>query len=275
MQKFIDSKYVKKMGEITYESYRQGWDERNGGNVSLRLIQDDLKGFADVSKVRETFPLGFDAKDLSGNYFLVTGTGRYFRNVRNQPNLDLGLVKISDDGKNGEIVWGFEDGGRPTSEFPAHLMSHHVRMTVNPKSRVVMHCHPTNLVAMTFTNDLDEKSITQILWKFQAESMVVFPEGIGVLPYMCGGTTKIGMATADKMNHFRAVVWPYHGLFATGEDLDEAFGLIETVEKSAMIYTAACIQSIYTGGIKRKLTDDELHELARNYDRQENMDMFD
>ena len=32
--KFIESSFVKKMCEITYESYLRYWDERNGGNVS-------------------------------------------------------------------------------------------------------------------------------------------------------------------------------------------------------------------------------------------------
>ena len=48
----------------------------------------------------------------------------------------------------------------------------------------------------------------------QAESIVVFPEGIGVIPYMTPGTNAIGEATAAKMAEFRAVIWPHHGLFA-------------------------------------------------------------
>ncbi|GKS81373.1 rhamnulose-1-phosphate aldolase [Ligilactobacillus pabuli] len=231
MSSFKDSKYVKKVCSITQASYQHGWDERNGGNVSLRLTDEDLTDFDDISEVKRTIDLGFDASTLAGNYFLVTATGRYFRNVISQPELDLGLVKIKEDGQHADLLWGYEDGAAPTSEFPSHLMSHIERLKVDANQRVVMHCHPTNVIALSFTQDLDERSITRLLWKMQAESLVVFPEGIGIIPYMTPGTNEIGQATSEKMADFRTVIWPHHGIFGTGDDLDEAFGLIETVEK--------------------------------------------
>ena len=36
---FLKSKFVKEVSEITSNMYRQGWDERNGGNISL-LIEE-------------------------------------------------------------------------------------------------------------------------------------------------------------------------------------------------------------------------------------------
>lgn len=157
MSYFIDSKHVKKICSITNASYQHGWDERNGGNVSLRLTSKNLEEFSDVSEVQGVVKLGFNAEKLAGQYFLVTGTGRYFRNVIEQPKLDLGLVRISKDGQKGEIMWGFEDGGKPTSEFPSHLMSHIARLKFDSSQRVVMHCHPTNVIALSFTQDLDER----------------------------------------------------------------------------------------------------------------------
>jgi rhamnulose-1-phosphate aldolase len=262
MGSFKDSKYVKKVCSITQASYQHGWDERNGGNVSLRLTKEDLAGFDDISKVKRTIDLGFDALTLAGNYFLVTATGRYFRNVISQPELDLGLVKINDDGKHADLLWGYEDGAAPTSEFPSHLMSHIERLKVDSEQRVVMHCHPTNVIALSFTHDLDERSITRLLWKMQAESLVVFPEGIGIIPYMTPGTNEIGEATSEKMADFRTVIWPHHGIFGTGDDLDEAFGLIETVEKAATIYSQICAQG---GEIKQEITDEQLQELAKAF----------
>ena len=41
------------------------------------------------------------------------------------------------------------------------------------------------------------------------------------------------------MKKHRLVVWTNHGIYGTGKDLDEAFGLIETVEKTAQIYMIA------------------------------------
>lgn len=259
MTKFIDSDYVQQLRDITFRSYDAGWDERNGGNVSIRLTEEDLKDFEDVKKTKREFDLGFDAKEVAGQYFLVTGSGRYFRNVTSRPTKDAGLIRISDDGQKAELRWGFEDGARPTSELPTHLMAHIARLKVNPNHRVVMHCHPTNFIALSFTQDLDERHISRLLWKMQAESLVVFPEGIGIIPYMTPGTNEIGEATAKKMSEYKVVMWPHHGIFAVGDNPDETFGLIETVEKAATIHSQIGAQG---GQIKQAITDEQLHELA-------------
>lgn len=104
MAKFIDSTFVRDMSNITRQSYDNGWDERNGGNMSIRIKPEELTDYDDIKTVKRTFDLGFDASALAGQYFLVTGTGRYFRNVFQNTEQDLGLVKISADGKKGEIV---------------------------------------------------------------------------------------------------------------------------------------------------------------------------
>ena len=65
------------------------------------------------------------------------------------------------------------------------------------------------------------------------ECIVVFPDGVGVLPWMVCGNEEIGLATAKKMETCRIVVWAHHGILASGSSLNDAFGLIETVNKAA------------------------------------------
>lgn len=271
MSKFIDSTYVTEMRKITSHLYEHGWDERNGGNVSLRLTEEEVKDFDDVHEVKRNIPIDFDASKLKGTYFLVTGTGRYFKNVYDFPERDTGLVQIAQDGKSADLLWGFNDGGQPTSEFPAHLMTHIKRLSIDPNQRVVMHCHPTNLVAMSFTVPLDEKTFSRILWKMQAESIVVFPEGLGIIPYMTPGTNDIGEATANKMGDYRLVLWPHHGIFGSGDSIDETFGLIETAEKAATIYTAVQSQG---GKFLAEITDKDLGDLAKRFDIHPNPDFI-
>lgn len=262
MAKFIDSPFVKELSHITLRLYEHGWDERNGGNISYLLTSDEISMYEDVHKVLRKVPIDFECKELTGMYFLVTGSGKYFKNICDYPDRDTGLVRISEDGKYAEILWGFSDGGTPTSEFPTHLMGHAARLKVNPEHRVIMHCHPTNLIAMSFTCDLDEKEFTKILWKMQTESIVVFPDGIGIIPWMVPGTTEIGEVTSQKLLEFTSVLWPHHGLFASGTSIDEAFGLIETIEKAAEIWNI--IQA--TGGkIKQMITDQQLLDLAETF----------
>lgn len=236
MKNIMDVPFVEEMKKITANMYRLGWDERNGGNISYMLDEKAVAEYLDLNNVIRTIPTGFEAKELIGKIFIVTGTGKYFKNVEYDPENNLGIIRIAEDGTTAELLWGYADGGKFTSELPAHLMSHISRLSVDPENRVVIHSHPTNTLAMNYIHELDEKKFTHTLWEMCTECIVVFPDGIGVLPWMLCGTNEIGEATAEKMKEFRLVIWAMHGIYGAGKSLDEAFGLIETVEKAAQIY---------------------------------------
>ena len=236
MKNILTAPFMKEMRETTANMYRLGWDERNGGNISLMLSEAEVAPYINVKKITHTIPLGFDATGLIGKYFLVTGTGKYFKNVYDDPANNVGLIRVAQDGTTAELLWGYEDGSRFTSELPAHLMSHMARLSVDPENRVIMHTHPTYTLAMNYVHELDEKKFTHTLWEMCTECIVVFPDGVGVLPWMLCGTPEIGEATAEKMKEFRMVVWGMHGIYGAGKTMDETFGLIETVEKAAQIY---------------------------------------
>ncbi|MCF0115448.1 MAG: rhamnulose-1-phosphate aldolase [Erysipelotrichaceae bacterium] len=260
MKDILSAPYMIEMIRTVTNMYDHGWDERNGGNVSILLREEEVEAYLDVTKVVRVIPTGFEALELAGKYFLVTGTGKYFKNVQYNPEVNLGLVRISKDGKNAELLWGFSDGGKFTSEFPAHMMSHVARLGVDPDNKVVMHCHPGNLLAMTYVHDLDEKSFTRTLWQMCTECIVVFPDGVNVLPWMLCGTNEIGEATAEKMKSARLVVWAQHGIYGAGKDLDETFGLIETAEKAAEIYMKiAHLPRVNT------ISDAQMHQLEERF----------
>ena len=260
MKDILTAPFMVEMIRTVTNMYNHGWDERNGGNVSLMLDENDVKEYLDLNSVKLKIPTGFTAPELDGKYFLVTGTGKYFKNVQYAPEINLGIVRVTAYGELAELLWGFEDGGSFTSEFPAHMMSHVARLKVNPENRVVMHCHPSNLLAMTYVHDLDEKQFTRTLWQMSTECIVVFPDGVNELPWMLCGTNEIGEATAEKMLTARLVVWAQHGIYGAGKDLDETFGLIETAEKGAEIY-----MKIAHLPLKNTITDDELHQLEKRF----------
>lgn len=260
MKDILTAPFLIEMVRTTTNMYNHGWDERNGGNISLLLDEEELSEYLDLAQVVRAIPTGFTAPELNGRYFLVTGTGKYFKNVQYAPQNNLGIVRLTDDGSTAELLWGYEDGGKFTSEFPAHMMSHVARLAVEPANRVVMHCHPANLLAMTYVHILDEKEFTRTLWQMCTECIVVFPDGVNVLPWMLCGTNEIGEATAEKMRTARLVVWSQHGIYGAGKDLDETFGLIETAEKAAEIYMKiAHLPLINT------ITDEQMHQLEAHF----------
>ncbi|WP_035050986.1 rhamnulose-1-phosphate aldolase [Carnobacterium pleistocenium] len=257
----LESIFVKEMIEVTTNLYNHGWDERNGGNVSYLLKEEEVIPYINVNKVIREIPMQFDASELATKLFLVTGSGKYFKNVENAPAKNIGLIRIKEDGMSLELLWGLEDEAVPTSELPSHLMTHISRLSVDPNNRIVMHCHASHLLAMTYSHDLDEKSFTRTLWKMCTECLVVFPEGVSIIPWLVPGTNEIGEATAEKMKETRLVVWPHHGIYGAGKDMDEVYGLIETAEKAAEVYTYVQSQ----GGIKQTITDEQLLDLAEAF----------
>jgi rhamnulose-1-phosphate aldolase len=257
----LNANYVQVMIEVTTNLYRLGWDERNGGNISYLLEENEVLPFLNPTEVIREIPMIFDATSLAGKYFIVTGSGKYFKNVQANPAENLGIIRVKEDGKTLQLLWGLENDAVPTSELPSHFMSHMARLEVDPENRIIMHNHATHLLAMSFTHDLDEKAFTRTLWQMCTECLVVFPEGVSILPWIVPGTTEIGEATAAKMKETRLVLWPQHGIYGAGKDMDEVFGLIETAEKAAEVYTYVCAQ----GGIKQTISDENLRLLADSF----------
>lgn len=175
------------MVRTTTNIYHHGWDERNGGNISLLLDEAEVSEYLDKTAVLREIPTGFDAPPLDGKYFLVT-------------------------------------------------------------------------LAMTYVHDLDSRAFTRTLWQMCTECIVVFPDGVNVLPWMLCGTNEIGRATAEQMETARLVVWSQHGIYGAGADLDETFGLIETAEKAAEIY-----MKIAHLPLKNTITDQQMQQLVRHF----------
>jgi len=260
MKNILTAPFITDICGLCANMYRLGWDERNGGNISYIVPAEEISEYLNISETIRNIPMAFDGSFLAGKIFVVTGTGKYFKNVTDAPGVNLGIIRVTNDGRSVDLLWGYEDGGRPTSELPAHFMAHIERLKVDPLHRIVIHTHATNVIAMTFVHELDERAFTRTLWQMITECLVVFPDGVGVLPWMLCGNDAIGVVTAQKMKEFRLVVWAHHGIFGTGKDLDEAFGLIETVEKAAEIYI-----KIMNSPIKQTITDENLLILAKAF----------
>lgn len=258
MRNVSESKLIREISEITTQMFINGWHEKNSGNISYRVYEEEIKDFIFEKRYKsEVVKLDIDASEIKGQYFLITGSGKYFKNIEKDPELTLGIIKILEDGGGYQILWGFRDGKGPTSEINAHLLTHIERQKIDPKNRVVMHAHPTNTLAMTFIHNLNERLFTRTLWKMCTEAIVVFPEGVSVLKWMVCGTREIGEETARKIRETRIVIWGLHGVFAVGETFDDAFGLIETVEKSAKVYML-----IKNSKMINELTDNDLRDLS-------------
>ena len=254
--------YIRMCGD----GWDQGWHERNGGNLTYRMRPEEVEQCRPYFKAipGQWVNMGVQADNLRGEFFISTGSGKYFRNVPLAPQDNICIVEINAAGDAWRIVWGLEKGGRPTSEFPSHFLNHSVRKEATGGAcRVIYHAHPANLIAMTYILPLTARDFTRALWKSATECPVVFPGGVGVVPWMVPGGSDIALATSQLMKEFDAAVWAHHGLFASGPDFDTTFGLMHTIEKAAQIYLLAL--SAGQGRILQTIEDDALRAIAKDF----------
>jgi rhamnulose-1-phosphate aldolase len=236
--------------------YQKGWAERNGGNLSQLITLDREPDFY----VKRTYPLTIDVpENLLGQLILITGSGKYLKNVTHDPAGSLGLLRIRAD--CAELLWGLADGGKPSSELAAHLLSHSARLSADAEHRVVLHTHATNAVAMTAVFDLDEREFTRKLWRQCTEAVMFLYDGVAVLPWLPCGTDEIGRLTAEKLTDRRAVIWTRHGVFGTGSSADEALGLVEIIDKAAELYLKTAHLPVLF-----EISDEQLKEMANILD---------
>ena len=254
--------YIRMCGD----GWEQGWHERNGGNLTYRMRPEEVEQCRPYFKDTpgEWVSMGVQADNLRGEFFISTGSGKYFRNVPLAPQDNICIVEINAAGDAWRIVWGLEKGGRPTSEFPSHFLNHSVRKEATGGAcRVIYHAHPANLIAMTYILPLTARDFTRALWKSATECPVVSPGGVGVVPWMVPGGRDIALATSERMKEYDAAVWAHHGLFASGPDFDTTFGLMHTIEKAAQIYLLAL--SAGQGRILQTIEDDALRAIAKDF----------
>ena len=270
--------FVQGFMRLCDDGWDQGWHERNGGNLTYRMTADeaiDARAFFN-KEPGPWVPMGVQAESLAGSFFLTTGSGRYMRNVIEDPAHNIGIVEINEAGDSWRIVWGLTDGGKPTSEFPTHFMNHAVRMKqTNGTNRVIYHAHTPGVIEMTFVVPLENRAFSRVLWQMMTECVVVFPQGVGVVPWMVPGGAEIARATSALMEDFDAVVWAHHGLFASGPDFDTTFGLMHAIEKAAEIYLAARAANGGSDDFLNTITDQNLKDTCRDFNVPINEDFVD
>ena len=77
MNDILTAPFMTEMIRTATNMYAHGWDERNGGNISMLLDEAEVREHLVFPAIVRTIPTGFTASELDGKIFLVTGTGKY------------------------------------------------------------------------------------------------------------------------------------------------------------------------------------------------------
>jgi rhamnulose-1-phosphate aldolase len=228
--------WLDEMAEVGAYLWQKGWAERNAGNVSVDVTAE-LVGAPPAPA--EHVGLAAPCPAMGGHFLLVSGTGRRFRDLaRGAPN-SVCLIRIDADGAGYGVVGGDPEAlaTRPTSELPAHLGVHRSLLRRGVPERVVLHTHPTELIALTMLAGYgDEAAVNRALFSVHPEVKVTIPRGAGLAPYVLPGSEALAEATVAALERdHQVVLWAKHGCLAVGASVVAAFDAIDTLNKAAQL----------------------------------------
>lgn len=234
---------------------KRGWSEAAGGNMSVRLHAESEPNGGPSQRLPLHVP------HLAGMTILFTGSGTRARETAEHPARDVGLYKISEDGKS--YAW-CAGNNTPTSELPAHCAIHNALAAHRPEDKAIMHTHPVNLISLCHDPDLaDGKKISDKILRLQSEARLHLPEGIGYVPHQIPGSLELGFASAELVPVHRLVLWHMHGCLATGQTLAHAFDAMEVFEKCADMYWTLRAAGIKPTGMKESDIEKTLNAFKR------------
>lgn len=206
--------------------------EGAAGNVSVFLRS--LPNMDSRFLQRGTIDLPVTVPALSDGWLIVSAAGRRLRDIASNPDVTLCLLHIQEGGELADIYAAADI--RPTSEFNTHLAIHNDQVARRSLDQhAIVHAQPLYL---TYLSHLDRYSETvafnRRLLRWQPETILEFPEGIGVLPFLVPGSAELAENTVEPLRSHRAVIWRRHGI-VTRSDLSvrKAGDLVEYAETAA------------------------------------------
>jgi len=209
--------------------------EGAAGNISVYIgwPVDPRRKFPIV----ETIELPEPIPELAGKSFLVTGSGRRLREIIQDPAANLGFVIVDEGGKTGQLYTSPRRLFlRLTSEFNSHLAVHCDQIgSTGTNFHAVVHAQPLHLTYLShIPRYQDEHYLNRHILRWQPESIVQLPEGLGYLPFLLPGSPQLMAATVEALRTHRVVVWGKHGVMArSDQSVKRAADRIEYAETGA------------------------------------------
>jgi rhamnulose-1-phosphate aldolase len=170
--------------------------------------------------VVEALELPQRVPELAGATFLVTGSGRRLREIIDEPSASIGAIVVDEGGRTGRLhVAHHRRFQRLTSEFNSHLAVHHDQMrTSGTNFHAVIHAQPPYLTYLShIPRYQDVAYLNRHLLRWQPETIVQLPEGIGFIPFKLPGSPDLMAANVAALRRHRIVVWAKHGVMARSD----------------------------------------------------------
>ena len=254
-------KLIRDVGVAGQYLWQKGWAEKNAGNFSAD-VTDLVSVSAQVLKSLPIHPHPGPLPRIGGRSYLVTGTGTRFRDIQDNPESCLCVLRVAENLKGFHLLWGGKGAGfKPTSELPSHLLLQASLRRSN--SKILLHTHPNELIALSHLPEIrGEAALNNALWKMIPEAKIYVPKGMGWVPYRLSGSRALAEGTLKVLEKGHEIVlWEKHGVVAVGKDALEAFDLIDAMNKSATLYLLCRGAGTRPRGLSRA----QIREIGRSF----------
>jgi rhamnulose-1-phosphate aldolase len=114
----------------------------------------------------------------------------------------------------------------------------------------------------------DEHYLNTHLLRWQPETIINLPEGIGFVPFRIPSSPELIEGTLESLRKHRIVIWAKHGVMArSDESVKRAVDRVEYAETAAKYeYINLC-----AGEIGEGLNVDEIHAICETFNVQQNI----
>ncbi len=185
----------------------------------------------------ETIDLPVPMPEFSGRSFLVTGSGRRLREIIQDTAANLGFVVVNNGGHTAQLYTSPRRlFARLTSEFNSHLAVHRSAITASGTNfHAIIHAQPPYLTYLSHIPAYrDETYLNRHLLRWEPESIVQLPEGVGHVPFRVPGSAEQMQDTVETMKRHKVIIWGKHGVVARSDlSVKRAADYIEYAETAA------------------------------------------
>ena len=243
--------------------------EGAAGNISvaLRWPVELRRKFPIVGEI--TLPL--PVPELAGTTFLVSGSGRRLREIIDNPPAHLAAIVVNPGGQTGQFHTAHDRRfERVTSEFNSHLAVHYDQMLATGTNfHAVVHAQPLHITYLShIARYADEQYLSTHLLRWQPETIMNLPEGIGFIPFQIPGSAALMTATVEKLRQHRMVIWAKHGVVARSDvSIQRATDRVEYAETAAKYEYL----NLTAGEIGEGLSADNLRAICQTFNIQQSL----
>jgi len=232
---FTLDRLLRQIGQTGKRLSDIGSAEGAAGNISV-CVRASLAVSVLFPQV-ENVQLPQVAPELAGATVIVSGSGCRLRDIAEEPIANLACILVEKDGISGRMFTSpnrqFE---RVTSEFNSHLAVHMDQMQARDiQLHTVVHGQPIHLTYLSHIPRYQEwRYLNNHLLRWQPETIINFPQGLGVLPFIMPGSKSQMTETVRILHDHKVLIWSQHGVMARCDDsILRALDLVEYAETAA------------------------------------------